>query len=268
MSSAKPLQVVQFTDTHFFASPQDRLMGVDTAQSFEQVKNLAAQKHGDPDFYLLTGDLSQDETTESYQRFARAVSSFKSPAYYLPGNHDVPSPMQKAFTSTGAPFRADRSFVAGAWQVILLDTHVDGHVGGRLSDSELDHLQSSLSHGSPRHALVVLHHHPLPSGSRWLDGICLENRDQFLSIIDKHEHVRAVLFGHIHQEFAEIRNGVHYLATPSTCVQFKPRTEDFAVDITPPGYRLLELGTGGMVRSQVVRVDTIPPGLDVESAGY
>jgi len=57
--------------------------------------------------------------------------------------------------------------------------------------------------------------------------------------------VCAVLWGHVHQAFEGERRGVRLLATPSTCAQFLPESDDFAVDHRPPAYRLLELRADG-----------------------
>lgn len=266
--SSKPLHVVQFTDTHFFGSTEGRLMGVDTALTFEEVKNLAIKERGVPDFYLLTGDLSQDETAESYSRFARAVSDLKSPMYYLPGNHDVSNRMVEAFSTPGVPFVEQTHVTKGEWHVVLLDSHVEGQVPGYLSDVQLAHLQSSLEANSDKHVLVGLHHHPIPIGCEWLDNLGVNNAEGFFALIDRYTNVRAVLFGHIHQQFESSRKGVRYMATPSTCVQFAPNSVAFGVDSVPPGYRWLELYPDGTVRTGVSRAANVAAGLDVASAGY
>ncbi len=266
--NGRPLRVLQFTDTHFFGSAEGRLMGVDTSLTFRQVMVAAHEEQGSPDFYLLTGDLSQDETEGSYRRFAEAAQELNSPTYYLPGNHDVRPMMQTAFDLHGRPFRSDTSFVCGDWKVILLDTQVEGQVGGHLRASELARLDAELSAHPELHTLVTLHHHPLPVGSDWIDQIKVGNNTEFLAVIDKHKHVRAVLCGHIHQEFDQMRKGVRYLGTPSTCVQFKPRSQAFAVDALPPGYRWFNLNPDGKIETGVGRVESVAAGLDLASLGY
>jgi Icc protein len=261
------LTVVQFTDTHFFESTDGRLMGVDTASTFAQVAKLAGEQSGKPDFYLLTGDLSQDETEGSYTRFAQAVKHFEAPAYFLPGNHDARALMERAFARS-APFSNDSSFTKANWHVVLLDTQVPGEVGGRLSEEELTRLDDELSAHPDKHVLVTMHHHPLLVGASWLDEISVTNRAQFLDVIDRHPHVRAVLWGHVHQEFEAERKGVKYMATPSTCVQFKPKSEEFALDNVPPGYRWMRLNPDGSIDTGVSRVEQLAAGLDMASAGY
>ena len=53
-------------------------------------------------------------------------------------------------------------------------------------------------------------------------------------------------FGGMHQEFDQSMQGVRWLATPSTCVQFTPRSDDFAVDstaLTTVGCVFMMMGT-------------------------
>jgi len=260
--------IVQLTDTHFFGTPDGKLMGVDTAGSFRQVKDLVQRHQAAPDFYLLTGDLSQDETENSYARFAEAIRDFKAPAYFLAGNQDARDSMHKAFENSGAPVRFEKHFVAGKWQVILLDTQIPGEVGGRLSAAELKRLDKLLSDHADKHALVTMHHHPVPVGSSWLDGIRVDNGAEFMAVLSKHQNVRGVLWGHIHQEFEGNRNGLRLLGTPSTCVQFKPKSADFALDSIPAGYRRLTLTPDGTIETAVLRVDKVADGLDFASKGY
>lgn len=265
----KPLKIVQFTDTHFFGTTDGRLMGVDTANTFAQVSQLAAHNAGTPDFYLLTGDLSQDETEDSYIRLAEAVKGFGAPAYYLPGNHDARPLMHKAFGEIGGPFRPERSFSAKPWHIVLLDTQLEGEVGGHLAEDELARLDQELSAHFEDHVLVTMHHHPVPIGSTWIDQIKVDNGDQFLKVIDAHPNVRAVLWGHVHQEFEMDRKGVRFMGTPSTCVQFKPQSSGFAVDaLMAPGYRWLQLNPDGTVDTKVGRVSQLAAGLDIASLGY
>lgn len=267
-SSSRALHVVQFTDTHFFGAPHGRLMGVDTSFTFQEVKQLAFRQRGAPDFYLLTGDLSQDESEGSYRRFALAVEDFQAPAYFLPGNHDARQMMRQVFAESAAPLKDDRNFLVGDWQVVLLDSQVEKEVGGHLAEGELARLDESLAAYPAQHTLVCLHHHPLPTGATWIDKLGLDNASEFLEIIDRHANVRAVLWGHIHQQFDEMRKGVRFMATPSTCVQFKPSSRSFAVDAVAPGYRWLELSAGGDVDSGIERLSAVAAGLDLSSAGY
>ena len=101
-----------------------------------------------------------------------------------------------------------------------------------------------------------------------MDRIALENAGGLFAVLDRYPQVRGLLWGHVHQEFQEIRNGVLLMATPSTCVQFKPNNAKFGVDEKPPGYRWLELAPDGAIHTGVSRLAALPQGLQVASKGY
>jgi len=103
--------------------------------------------------------------------------------------------------------------------------------------------------------MVCLHHHPVPLASRWLDQVGLENAGEFLATLDRHRNLRAVIWGHVHQAFDALRNGVRLLATPSTCAQFMPRADQFTLDPRPPAYRTFELRPDGTLLTEVVWID-------------
>jgi Icc protein len=80
----------------------------------------------------------------------------------------------------------------------------------------------------------------------------LANAAEFLNLIDAHRNVRAVVWGHVHQNYDALRKGVRLLATPSTCAQFLPHADNFAVDRRPPAYRTFELRADGSLLTEVV----------------
>ncbi len=268
-SSAKPaLKVLQLTDTHLFADNSQKLMGVDTHETLQEVVALFLQSGQKPDLVVLTGDLSQDETIESYTRLAEIISQIGVPTHYLPGNHDQDNlVMAKAFASYAQIFRSSQNIRMKSWQIILLNSSQKQKVGGYLSFDELDRLDRCLTVFPNQHAMVCLHHHVLPVESDWMDAIALENQEEFLKIIDRHDQVKAVVSGHAHQEFAAKRRGVAFMTTPSTCVQFA-KSEKLTVDDKLPGYRMLELYEDGSMNTEVFRLSDYVLSYDRQSAGY
>ena len=99
-----------------------------------------------------------------------------------------------------------------------------------------------------------MHHHPLPMGSTWLDGVALRDAAEFWRAIDESPHVKAVICGHVHQATDRQRNNVRFMSTPSTCAQFLPGSEFFALDDRPPGLRWLELAPDGRIETEVAWV--------------
>jgi Icc protein len=244
--------LLHITDTHLHAAAESRMRGVCTAASFAAVVQHAMANTDRPDAILATGDLVQDETRAGYERLRDTLSPTGLPVYCLPGNHDAPDIMIDVLDH--GPFQVGGELRAGNWSLLLLDSHSAGDDGGRLDDTELARLRDTLSAAAASHYLVCLHHHPLPMGSRWLDGVALRNGDEFLDLLDESSSVRGVLWGHVHQASDRQRHGVRLMSTPSTCLQFLPNSDSFAVDSRPPGYRWLNLMANGRIDTEVVWV--------------
>jgi Icc protein len=175
------------------------------------------------------------------------------PVLCIPGNHDDPAAMRRELR--GAPFTLGGCRDFGAWRIVLLDSCQPGSASGRLGKAALEQLDEALRTADGRHCLVTLHHHPVAMSSRWLDRVGLENAAEFFGVIDRHPHVRAILWGHVHQAYEGLRRHVRLLATPSTCAQFLPHADEFAVDRRPPAYRTLELQSDGSLLTEVVWVE-------------
>ena len=257
--------LVQLTDSHLFADAQGKLASVATADSLRRVVSLVLDEQPQIDLLLATGDISQDETIESYQRFRQLCEPVRAPARWCPGNHDETGAMREA--SRGSELM-EPVVQVGAWRVVMLDTLVAGSVGGKLAVSQLQLLERALEEAPGIHHLVCLHHHPVPIGSRWMDGIGLANPEALFEVLDRHANVRALLWGHIHQEFDDWRNGVRLLASPSTGVQFEPLSERFRISAQPPGYRWLRLHADGRLETGVSRISAQEFSIDCDVSGY
>jgi 3',5'-cyclic-AMP phosphodiesterase len=253
---SESLLIAQLTDTHLFAEAGRAMMGVDSAASLQAVVGQVKALPRQPDIVLLTGDLSQDETPESYKRLREAVEPLTVTTYTIPGNHDVPALMQPILQ--GGVFQTARNFQAGGWNVVLLDTAVPEQPFGELAEAQLAFLDEKLQAMPELPGLLVLHHPPCPVQCPCMDAIRLNNADAFYHVVDQHPQVKIVLFGHIHQAFEGDRQGVSYLGSPSTCVQLKPGSDNFEVDPLPPGFRLLELFPDGRFNTWVERVSALP----------
>ncbi|MCQ1060638.1 3',5'-cyclic-AMP phosphodiesterase [Photobacterium sp. DNB23_23_1] len=259
--------LLQITDTHLFADDGGSLLGVATKDSFHAVLDAVDAAARPFDAIVATGDISQDHTEHSYQRFCDGIARWSQPCFWLPGNHDYQPSMQAVLPS--AQIKSCHQVLAGEyWQVILLDSQVKGVPHGELSQAQLEMLEQALSAQPDRHALVLLHHHPLPAGSSWLDQHQLHDSEPFWQVIGRYPQVKAILCGHIHQELDRIQQGVRVLATPSTCIQFQPDSHDFALDQKSPGWRYLVLHSNGQLDTQVCRLEGHDFTPNFESAGY
>ncbi|CAM3800152.1 3',5'-cyclic-AMP phosphodiesterase [Xenorhabdus thuongxuanensis] len=265
-------RILQITDTHLFANKRDSLLGVNTYRSYHAVLDMILQQDLDIDLIVATGDLVQDQTINAYQHFAKGIARLPAPCVWLPGNHDYQPAMVDTLAAAGIS-PSKQIFIGQHWQLIMLDSQVQGVPHGELTDYQLEWMKKCLDEHSDREAIIMLHHHPIPSGCTWLDQHSLRNAPELSEYLKGKTQVKAILCGHIHQEVDEIWNGIRVMATPSTCVQFKPHCTNFMLDTVAPGWRYLELSVAGnnqeaKLQTQVHRLKNNEFCPDLDSDGY
>lgn len=249
-------RLLQFTDLHLFADPGGEMRGSRTFDTLTTTLTEAQRKHWPPDAILVTGDIAQDESREAYQLFESSFSGFGLPVLCLPGNHDDPDLMQEL----KSPIQFCGNATFGNWLVVMLNTNNPGDAGGMLQADQLEALAATLQANTDKHVLVCLHHHPVSSGSRWLDTVALRNAAELWDIVESHDHIRGLLWGHVHQGFEDRRNGLLLMSTPSTCKQFLPNAVEFALDEDrPPAYRWLDLHPDGTIVTAINWCDSKEP---------
>lgn len=237
------LRIVQVTDTHLFKEPDGVLAGVPTWQTFRAVLDKIQQRHADFDYLILTGDLAQDEALETYLKLREALGGWLGRCRIIPGNHDDPAGLRKAFPEL---FPEDDgpltfSFSAGGWKIIGLDSHLPGETKGRVGADQLEWLRSDLKSDPGAPVLLFVHHPPVAIKVEWLDNIGLDDASDLVQLIEASPRIKVVCAGHVHQEFkGEIGQAAVY-TTPSTCVQFSKRGKE-SFDTSAAGYRVFELG--------------------------
>jgi len=244
------VRVLQITDPHLFAEADNNLRGTVTADTLNAVVDHVLEQRWPADFVVLTGDLVQDDSAGAYNQFKTIMGRLGMPIYCLPGNHDV-RPLMKAALSV-EPWHYCETFVTDDWLFVCIDSCADDEAGGVVSDDELFRLGAELTNAPAPHAIVFLHHPPLKVGSKWLDSVGLRNADEFLEVMMAPGNVRAAVFGHVHQAFDMIHDGVRIIGTPSSCAQFKPFEDEFSLDNKPPAYRRISLHSSGTIDTELI----------------
>jgi 3',5'-cyclic-AMP phosphodiesterase len=230
-ANGSDIRILQITDTHLFAGKHQSLLGVNTWSSFDAVLDAIAAQQRDYDLIIATGDLAQDHTVEAYQHFVAGIARLPKPCVWLPGNHDFQPAMVDTLAQAG--IAADKHVLLGEhWQ------------------------------------LVLLHHHPLACGCTWLDQHSLRNPHQLDAVLQNFPLARHLVCGHIHQELDLDWHGRRVLASPSTCVQFKPHCTNFTIDTVAPGWRWLTLQADGTLHTEVNRLQSDLFRPDLDSEGY
>jgi len=248
-------RILQLSDLHVVA-PGRRVGGVlDTPALLRAgIDRLLGRLEGigPIDAVLVTGDVSDDGSEESYA-FARAeLVRLGLPLLVIPGNHDRRDGLRAAFADTGCDMPArgpiDWSAEVNGTLVVGLDTLIEGRDGGSLRARTLLHLRDALASAGARPVVVALHHPPLMTGIRFMDAIGLDNIAELAEVLQGFEGALHVLAGHVH--------GVHHamiarhpvLTAPSMGSAFtldRRRDAPLGFMAGPTGCAVLDTGPGG-----------------------
>ncbi|MDR5898170.1 metallophosphoesterase [Halomonas vilamensis] len=243
------MRIVQVTDAHLYADPKAHSRTGIPLTQFSAVIDAVKAQH--PDFVIVTGDISQDETATSYAHAVEQLTLLSCPWFWLPGNHDQLDLMEAEHPLLDEVDLDD-------WRMLLLNTQVPGQPYGELGPDKLGAMAKRLE-ADTRPTLIAMHHPPVEVGASWMDAIGLQDRAAFWQALTAYPHVKLIVFGHAHQAFAQsyaIDEGhVEVYGCPATSDQFMPRAKAFAVDeASRPGYRVIELD-GAQWQTWIERVN-------------
>ncbi len=254
----KTTRVVQITDCHLLATPGELLYGVDTAKSLQKIVAHINTLSPQPDLIILSGDIAQDGKAESYHRIRTILADISAPIYAIPGNHDDLAIMRSALLN-GA-IKMAFSAVYNTWQFIFIDSTVENCDFGLVDDLSLNELKTFLESSEHRPSLIAMHHTPTFECSA--TDCQLQNRKQFLKVIQQVGNVKGVIAGHTHCQSDQLISDIQLMATPSTFLHVEHHSRDsntdhsdvrltHTIDGDKHGYRLLDLSSDGSINTQV-----------------
>jgi len=244
-------RIIQITDTHIGADGGFLFNGTDTLASLKRILDAILSSER-PDAVLVTGDLVHDPVATAYLLLMEQLQRLGVPVFCLPGNHDDPLIMEQVMNDDNVS--TCKIVAVNQWVVLMVNSYLDGTHSGRLDESEIQWLQKQLRAFDGHPVLIALHHHPVPVNSPWMDAMMLENPQPLMRLLHSSADIRAVIWGHIHQNFETLREGVHLWGCPSTCVQFRPLAKVFEEDLRAPGYRLIQLAGQSQITSEIIRI--------------
>ncbi|MFT5140040.1 MAG: Icc protein [Lysobacterales bacterium] len=233
-------KVIQISDCHISARADAIYRGINPRDTLESLlKTIKAAK---PDALLVTGDLAEDGSEPAYQYLHQTLEKLNVPILTVPGNHDRARLQTRYFPNT--PVDQALVFDLPGWQLILLNSVIEGEVPGTLSASMMKSLERAVLN-SDLPCIVVLHHQAVLCGSPWIDRFPLLNPEELLFVLGNRKNIKAVLWGHIHQEYSSQHYAVSLLGAPSTAANSQTGCEKFTFDETGPSFRWMTLGPLG-----------------------
>ncbi len=238
------MKVIQISDMHLFANDDLDIYGVKSNITFKNVMiKILDEDIQDTDMIFLTGDTSQDETPESYQKVVNHLSNLNIPVYWIPGNHDNTKQLESIFQSA-KNFNRTASLILKNWNLIFLNTKIEGAEDGYLSPTELKMLKDKIaSSPSEKKIAIVMHHHPAPVGTPLIDSYILRNASNFWDIVTGTK-VELVICGHVHGDYQFKYNNIMIESSPATCLQWLKGTKDLRID-NKIGYKIYHFELDG-----------------------
>jgi Icc protein len=234
--------ILQITDTHIVRDGALVSGRLDTAAALTRLINRIQSirdQIGTIDAVLISGDLSDDGTAQSYVRFKALLAPLDLPLLVIAGNHDARAPMRAAFADQFTPDGPlDWVTQVGDLWIIGLDTLVEGSGKGTLSAQSLVFLKNALAQAKDGPTLLALHHPPFRSGINFMDDIGLTNRAAFRDVVSDHTGPLRIVCGHIHSMMVSEVGGHIAISAPSPCSTF---AYDRRTD-APVGFMTLEDG--------------------------
>lgn len=211
--------ILQITDTHIVAEGVLVSGKLDTGAALKRLVSRLCSIHdqiGPVDAVLVSGDLSDDGTAESYERFKALVAPLGLPLHIIPGNHDAREPMRAAFTEQ-LPGNGPLNWhvQVGNVHMIGLDTLVEGHRHGTLTHETLTYLRNALIRANGAPVLLALHHPPFPSGIKFMDDIGLTNQGAIKKAVSGYSGKMHIVCGHIHSMMLTSIAGHVAISAPS-----------------------------------------------------
>lgn len=219
------LKVIQITDTHVFANKTQTLQGHCTYKNLSETIDYVLAFEETPDFVLLTGDISQDESSDSYHLARAQLERLNLPVYWIHGNHDDETKVRPIFDMASS-LEQLKHLMTSFWDFIAINTCRQGTDEGHLEESELaDFWQKvTLAKNNNKNIVVVVHHHPHPVTTPLVDACMLQKADDFLVQIKQHPEIKLIICGHVHGDYRISYGDQMIEACPATSFQWKKGT--------------------------------------------
>ena len=246
------IKIIQITDTHLFSDKTSQLHGYCTHQSLtEIIEHLIDDRLKKEDVVLLTGDISQDESLESYRLALIQLERLKSTVYWIHGNHDDESKIKTVF-DTSKYVKKLNKFSIKNWDFISINTCRRGTDKGYIDECEMKIFLEKVdeSKKSNKNIAIVMHHHPVPVDTPLVDECGLQNSEIFLDTLNKNSEIKLVICGHVHGDYRISLGGKVIETCPATCFQWVKGTDQVKTE-NRKGFKVFNISTNSCSSSTI-----------------
>jgi Icc protein len=252
------LSFAQITDHHLGESEADLFHGYNPAYAFRTVLSHIAQNETfQPDFIVSTGDLVENPTELAYASLKKMLNLGSAPSeapgpfqisieglqdmpmFALPGNHDDRDNFFRSLFEKSPPMSLmNVAFIHKNIQFICLDWGPDAK--GVAHPETMSYLDNALAIDLP--SIILMHHHLVELGSRWMDAFLADDISSFEKIIAG-RNILGIFCGHAHMTYESAIANIPIFGLRSTSYSFVLQDEPLAC-LLPPHYRAITVEDG------------------------
>jgi 3',5'-cyclic-AMP phosphodiesterase len=245
---------LQLSDLHL-APPGKLIGGVDPMRQMRSVLARIERLERAPAFIVVSGDLTDDGSAESFQVVKEVLTELDNgaaPVLLALGNHDDRATFRRVIlgeehADDQEPYYHSR--LIDGLRVIVLDSSIPGEAGGALGAVQLAWLEDELGRPTPRGNLIVLHHPCRLAGPvHHYPAFIVREATALQAIVARHrDRVVGVLAGHSHQANSAPFGGTLHATAPATLCQLDFFAGEEYVPIPGAGFNLCQLDDGGLI---------------------
>lgn len=252
------MKIIHVTDIHMLANNESEIYGINPYSLLKSlIENIRMIK--DIDCVIITGDIANRGEYGAYILVDKLFNGLNNPVYWLQGNHDLSEVMLQVANKVS--IKADKSFIIKNTKFILLQSVMrdEGDLSsnkarGYLFDYEMSFIKRELEENNFQNCVVALHHPPILSNT-WTDRRILDNRSEFINLLEQYPKVKLVLYGHQHIAQHRFINGINYVSSPPTSFHYDPNGEKFAILNNRQGFGIINIDDNGEIDLQNIFVD-------------
>lgn len=241
--------VIQITDTHLFSDKSTELQGYCTHQHLVETIDHVLNSNIKPNIVLVTGDISQDETAQSYQLALAQFERLKCLVYWIHGNHDNVTTLKPIFNDAKQFTRLEK-LSTPYWDFIAINTCRPGVSKGYIEDEEYERFLIKMDEAKKNNKkiAVVMHHHPVTVNTPLMDDCMLKNHEKFLTIVK--QKTQLIICGHVHGDYKIVHDELVIETCPATCFQWKKGTSKVETE-NRRGYKIFNFNNSSYTSSTI-----------------
>lgn len=236
------MKIIQISDLHICERSNQSLYSQISSESLDKVLS-EIRDVSDISFIIVTGDISQDGSLDSYKHALRLLESINTPIYCIPGNHDNDKNLHSIFEGSSKVSLMTDFISTDYWDFYYVKTTVPGKDSGTVGADSISNLETQLAK-TDKNVAIVTHHHPFPVGTPLVDDCMIFNSDEFITTLDESSKVKLIMCGHVHGDYIITRNHYTLETSPATCFQWM-KSSKTTTYINKNGYKIFHFSPNG-----------------------